>query len=364
MKVFWLFAHPAPYKVKFFNQLGLKVDLTVAFERSNESDRNKLFYGEGTKNFKAIILKSIHFGHSNNYAFGVLNPLRKERFDIVVINGWSSFTEMKVIRYLKRHKIPYIFAINGGFAREKENFFIKHLKQKYIPGATLFLAPENNSKKYLSFYGADTEKIKLYSYSSIGKESVLSSPLSEQEKVLLRKGLGLPEGRLFVSVGSFIKRKNEMMLLRIWKSQPKENTLLLIGDGPLEDKYKRFIRDNQLTNVQIVKYQKHETVLKYFRIADASIFITNEDIYGHVVNESLSQGTPVIGSIKSNAVNHLLQEGINGYLVDPQDKNAIEKALLSPFTAEMREAALKTASKNTFEIMVEEHLEVFEEMAK
>lgn len=33
MKILWLTNIPSPYRVKFFNELGTKCDLTVVFEK-------------------------------------------------------------------------------------------------------------------------------------------------------------------------------------------------------------------------------------------------------------------------------------------------------------------------------------------
>ncbi|MBO6285234.1 MAG: hypothetical protein J6O18_02835 [Bacilli bacterium] len=43
MRIFWLFNHPAPYKVEFFNRLGKNNELTVYFERASEAGRITFF---------------------------------------------------------------------------------------------------------------------------------------------------------------------------------------------------------------------------------------------------------------------------------------------------------------------------------
>ena len=46
MKVLIVFNHPAPYKVKLFNEIDKYMDLDVIFERTEASDRPKDFYGD------------------------------------------------------------------------------------------------------------------------------------------------------------------------------------------------------------------------------------------------------------------------------------------------------------------------------
>jgi hypothetical protein len=77
MKVFWLFNHPAPYKVDFFNELGKSCDLTVLFERANEAGRNAIFYSEKPLTFHAIIAQSLKLGGINNWTREPVSMIRK-----------------------------------------------------------------------------------------------------------------------------------------------------------------------------------------------------------------------------------------------------------------------------------------------
>jgi hypothetical protein len=364
MKVLWLFNHPAPYKIDFFNLLGEKVELTVLFERTSESDRSKAFYYEKAKTFQEIFVPGIHLGQHNSVSSYPVHYLKRHPFDIVVINGWSTFCEMKTIAYLQKHNIPYIFAINGGIAKINEPAWIRSLKTRYIPGAKAYLSPDSRSSSYLVFYGADPAKIHLYPYSTVFKKELAEKPLSLEERYALRKKEGIPGNELFVSVGSFIKRKNEMQLLRIWKSQPEDRLLLLIGNGPEKKAYLRYINENHLSNVRLMAYKPHGEILHYFALANASLFLTREDIYGHVVNECLSQGTPVIASGNANAALKLISQEKNGRLVELDSDRAIEKAIEEPFDPAVYDFALAQASQNTIEDMVAAHLAIFEEYLK
>ena len=364
MKVLWLFNHPAPYKIAFFNALGQQVDLTVIFERTSEGDREAAFYYEKAKNFKEIVLCSLKLGDFNNDCPRILSYLKKNPADLIVVNGWSTLTEMRVIRYLKRNKIPYLFEINGGIAKEKEPRWKKHLKERYLAGALLYLSPDSHSSDYLSFYGVDASKIRLYPYSTIFASEILAKPLSREEKKARRIQEGIPGEELYLSVGGFIPRKNNLALLRHWKEVDPNKTLMLIGSGPEEANYRRYIEDNHLTNVRIKSFEPHQDILRYFAMADASIFLTKEDIYGHVVNECLSQGTPVIASINSNSARKLIQNDVDGYLVSLEKETDVRDALKKPLTAAMDEKAIEAARRETIETMVAAHLRVFEEALK
>src|SRR5574344_2838357 len=117
----------------------------------------------------------------------------------------------------------------------------------------------------------------------------------------------------------------------------------MVENGPEKKDYEIFILENKLNNVVIKDYEPHKKILSLFQMADFSIFLTKEDIYGHVVNESLSQGTPVIASTNANSSLNLIQDGTNGYLVNIEKNDTIEKALLREPNEALRLGALETA---------------------
>jgi glycosyltransferase involved in cell wall biosynthesis len=364
MKVLWVFSHPAPYKIDFFNELGKSIDLTVLFERKTESDRPFAFYYSKAENFKCKFIHSIKIGSSNNYSSEIRNEIIKNKYDIIVINGWSTFSEMKALRYLHAHKIPYVFAINGGIANINESKLRRKLKDKYIGGAALYLAPDNHSAQYLAYYGAEVTKIKYFPYSTIYSNEIPSQCPTAKERVSLKEREGLPNKEIFISVGSFVPRKNEMMLLKIWTKVNPQKVLLLIGEGGEEENYRKFIKENNLGNVFIKPFVQHREILKFFRLSEASIFLTKEDIYGHVVNESLSQGTPVIASDNSNSALKLIQNGVNGFVFNLDEVDKIINTIDGEVPDQMRQEALKTAQDNTVEKMAVKHLEIFADFFK
>jgi glycosyltransferase involved in cell wall biosynthesis len=134
--------------------------------------------------------------------------------------------------------------------------------------------------------------------------------------------------------------------------------------GPKKPTMNALSQEHILITSDFRRFKPHNEILRYFRMADASIFLTKEDIYGHVVNECLSQGTPVIASENANSARHLINEGVNGYLVSLLDESSIIDAINKPLTPNMGVAAIKTAQENTIERMSEAHLAIFEEALK
>ncbi len=362
MKVLIVFVHPTPYKVKFFNELSKYVNLEVIFLRHTASDRDPKFYNENKYNFKTHFLSGISIGAENHLSFQLRTFLKKNysNYDCIVMNGYSSFTEILATKYLQKKKIPYVLYINGGIVPLKESSIKRKIKTKLISGANLYLSPCKSSNEYLLHYGADANQIKNYSYSTIYEQEI-QKPLSSAGKIALREENNIICEKLFISVGQFIPRKNFLTLLEIWKNVPKTNELYLIGGGPEHELYADFIKLHNLDNVTLMNFMSHKKLINYFAMADGFIFLSKEDIYGHVINESLSNGVGVISSNKVNSAKHLIKDGYNGFIVDLDNLQSITSIIKNFNADDLYLNAIKTAKENTIETMTKQIYDVLKE---
>lgn len=360
MKVLFVFNHPAPYKVRLFNELAKSIDLFVIFERSSASDRNKDFYNCLELNFTHLIIDKCNYSNENTFTSEVKNYIKKHHyeFDLIIMNGYSTIAERKAIFYMKRKHINFTLYINGGVIR-KENWLKRWYKTKIILSAKNYVSPCKEASKYLLHYGAKEKDIYHYPYSTVYEDEVLKTPLTKEEKGRLKEQYNLPKGFIFVSPSQFISRKNNIDLIKTFKG--REELLLLIGDGPLLDEYYKVIKEENIQNVLIKNFVSKKELFEIMKACDAFITLSKEDIYGHTINEAFANGLPVISSKKVISSLHLIEEGKNGYLVDITSKDSIHTTIDGINKCDI-ESCLKTARKNTIEKSASKHIDIFKEL--
>lgn len=356
---FFLFSHPAPYKINLFNGLAKHLRLTVFFERELSGYAKAQYLAREQWKFQYRMLKGIKIGQENHLSFEVQRHLKQHRYDYVIINGYSSLTEIITILFLQKHQIPYYLYVNGGVIRKDAPWKFA-LKKKLIAGAIGYIAPTAMIDDYLVHYGAKKDHIHHFPYSTIFQEEILKKPLSIQEKMELKKTIGLPlTGKILMSIGQFIPRKNFITLIRAWTKIPKQYHLIIVGNGPLEKTYQRMIRLYKLSNITIKPFQPKNLLLSMLRASDGFILLSKEDIYGHVVNEALSQGIPVLSSEAVISSKVLIQQGVNGYRISLASMHTFPKKLEQLLHIQNPEASLKIAKDNTIESMIKAHLNIF-----
>ena len=315
MKVLIVFNHPAPYKVKLFNELAKSIDLDVIFELKRAKNRTKSFYKYNQYHFNTIDLKLHPLGKENVFGGALKRYIKKhyQEYDYIIMNGYSHLSEISAIKMMNKKHIPFVLMINGG-AIHSEFSFKRNYKSKLISSAYLYLSPNEESNKYLEHYGADLSKVHIYKYSNIMENEIVKEPLEEEIKNQIALKYHLPHGKIFVNPGQFIKRKNNEQLISIFKD--RSEALVLIGRGPLQKKYQRYIRKNNIHNIFIMDYLDEHQIKEVLKSCTALITLSKEDIFGHTVLEALANGLPVISSNKVVSSLELINNGVNGFVVN------------------------------------------------
>jgi len=148
---------------------------------------------------------------------------------------------------------------------------------------------------------------------------------------VLRKKLSL-KGITFIYVGRLWWGKSLDTLLRafaIVQNRAEDPvSLLLIGDGPEEDKLKRLACEMGLQNFVIAGFVQQVNLPPYYRASHVFVFPTLGDPYGIVVDEAMTCGLPVISTTQAGEIHARVEDGVTGFLVPPKDMNALAEKML------------------------------------
>jgi len=136
-------------------------------------------------------------------------------------------------------------------------------------------------------------------------------------------------------VGVIDKRKGLDNLLPAFKSlaeQYPQSVLFLVGPKNREDYYDHFY--NSMKEITADLEKQHRVVfIKYtdnivscYRAADVFVLPSRQEGMPNVILEAMACGLPVIGTNISGSED-LIENQINGYLVNCEDQNALAKAL-------------------------------------
>ncbi len=360
MKVLYLTNVPAPYRVEYFNLLSQECDLTVVYEKSYSKERNKEWIASTNDNYHISVLKGISTGADSAFSVEII-PFLKKKYDVVVICGISSLTEILAIEYCRRHKIRFFLESDGGTAKSGRGIKEK-LKKHLVSSAYGCFSTCDRHEKYYLTYGADKEKIYRYPFSSIQNHELSNRVLSKDEKNQIKSKLDISSDKMVLSVGRYIHIKGFDLL--IWAaSHIPSLDFYLVGGKPTEE-YINLVKQYNAKNIHFVDFKSKDDLVMYYDAADYFVLATRGDVWGLVVNEAMARGLPVITTENCNAGLEMVKNNENGLIIPSDDKEALRDALLyfsGRDLTDYSKAALETAKCYTIEKMVQSHMVVFEE---
>ena len=363
-KVLFITNYPAPYRVRFFDELGKHMDVTVLFSDRVEEKKHRSaqWFESGEGHFRVQQLqKRVFSRHGRDLCTDVVDWIKKD-FDHIVVCGYSNPTVIYAMAYMRLHKIPFCMEVDGGLIREEAGCK-RAAKSRLVGAADCWISSGSYTTQYLLHYGAREEDIYFYPFSSLWERDVPETAVSTEEKETLRRELGIGEEKMVLTIGQFIRRKGFDVLLRSAARLDENIGIYIVGGEPTEE-YRNLCRDLGLKNVHFLGFMKKEELVKHYKAADLFVLPTREDIWGLVINEAMAYGLPVITTDRCVAGLELVEDGVNGYIIGVEDEAALAEKIEACFASDYRamgDASLEKVRPYTIENMVSAHLKIFEE---
>ncbi len=143
--------------------------------------------------------------------------------------------------------------------------------------------------------------------------------------------------RKVLFVGQLVPRKGIRKLLDAWQRLSPvvriNSRLLIVGEGPLGDEIRSFVQAHGMSNVVILGQLPYAEVRTLLGSADLFVLPTLEDLFSLTVVEAMASGCAVI-TTPFNGARELVEEGENGWLVDPTEPGALTRVLETALSEE------------------------------
>jgi glycosyltransferase involved in cell wall biosynthesis len=320
---------PAPYMVERFNALvdiGT-LDFEAWFNDRLQSDRSWAV-DEANWRFRYRYLPTTRlFGRRLHWPL----PLLGRRPDVLVslyaepsfIVGWAiaksrgAKTGFRVLKTSDRW-------ISRNFVKNAiKRFLFGHVDAIETPGA--------EGKEFAVRCGASEERIFFATHTVDIQHFQAGAAAAQPQRDKLREQLGLT-GTTFIYVGRLWWVKGVKYLLdafeRVQQQKTEEVSLLLLGDGEEEGRLKQACIERGIRNVVFAGFRQKPDLPRYYALADVFVFPTLGDAYGLVVNEAMACSLPVVSTSSAGEIRDRVDEGVNGYIVPPEDSVTLADRML------------------------------------
>jgi glycosyltransferase involved in cell wall biosynthesis len=330
---------PAPYMVERFNAVarGKNLDFEVWFSARTEHDRSWTV-DESDWRFAFRYLPAVDRGAG---AVALPTPLfRGPPPDLLVsLYAGLGYVVGSTLAQLRGARTAFWVEVTyDAWVRRRR--WKEAMKSHIFPRADGILTAGPDGRAYARKYGARDDRIHVVPHVIDFDRLSRESRLSAIEREALRTELGV-HGVTFMYVGRLWKGKGLTYLLDAFRDLQQrgsdEVSLLLVGDGVDEEALRARARLDQLENVVFCGFHQGEVLARLYAAADVFVFPTLGDPFGMVVVEAMACGLPVIATTASGEIADRVVEGVNGFLVPPEDGGR----LLERMTVLARDADLR-----------------------
>ena len=269
---------------------------------------------------------------TNIYPIRAMNIIRKWKLD--VIHSHTEFSVGTFARIISRQfNIPlvhtyhtmyedYTHYITKGYFDKSSKKIVEYLTLFYCDKTTneLIVPTKKTYDLFKQKYGVDRN---IYIIpTGIEIERFYTENVDNNKVEEIRKKLSLKEDSFnIVFVGRLAKEKNVDLLLNAQKNiveKSKNINLIIIGDGPDMDEYKKTVSKLKIdNNVIFVGKVPWESIPLYYRLADVFATASRTETQGLTVIEAMAASVAPI-CIDDESFRNTVIDGLNGKIFNDQ----------------------------------------------
>lgn len=349
------FIHPAlmDYRLEIFEKLSRNYNVTFLFTKQGRGQQNvKENHLQAPSHWtcKYLNTKFLFINTDVGMLLKLISDIYFNDYDLLIVS--TKGLVCWPIAKLKRKKVIVW--------TEFWNWQNKTLFQQVVNKSTFFVYRHSDAiiatgrKVYEVQESLGVDKSKIFMYPQCAEDYTTIIPENmELGSELVGKKIILYCGRIIKWKGLHVLIKALHMLnLKI------ENThLVILGRGPFEDECKKIAKDLNVTNISFMGYV--DTPVKAFFYKHCNIFVIPSLFYkgdyepwGLVVNEAMAFGKPVIATTAVGSAFDLINDGINGFIVEQGNSMNMCDAMYTILTSEEIEDEM---GKNSLTVYAEKN---------
>lgn len=336
---------------------GYEVELLLLEDKGNNIFEESL----RENNIKISVLK-----YNNKFDLRNIFEIRKKIKDYDIVHAHIFPMQYWIpIASLGLRKKPLLITTEHNTHNRRRNYKILRLLERfiyYLYDKVISITPETekNLLRWLKIKKSDKYQVII--------NGVNLDKFNQAIPAKLDRFLGIevkPEDKFLLMVARFDEQKDHETVFKAMRILPSNIKLILIGEGELEDHYKKLAINYKISE-RVFFLGKRSDVPEITKSVDVCILSSNWEGFGLVVVEAMAAGKPVIASRVPGLENVV---GDAGILFEKGNYKELANAILNVLNNEKLYKSLCIkgllySEKFSINKMVEEYLKVYNNLAK
>jgi len=253
------------------------------------------------------------------------------RPDVLVVAGGMPLNNLVTLAYARATGTPIVWWSLGRVAGRRFvglSSLYQRLNQWIEGHATCFAGFSSASIHYFRERGFPPERC-FNLVNVVDTDLVRSQAAASRLRAgALREQLGLVGRNVVLFVGSLTETKGVTTLIEAYAELTPglraTSKLLIVGDGPERPAAEKRIEDLHLSDEVLLIGAVYEGVEDYFQLGNLLVL---PGTGGLAISEGMAHGLPVICSIGDGVEVDLIDEGMNGYRVEPDSPEQLAQRM-------------------------------------
>ncbi|MEW6343858.1 MAG: glycosyltransferase family 4 protein [Pseudomonadota bacterium] len=323
--------------LRLANSRGHEVFLVEVFGKSGvygfPQDRRAAFFNTQPANCVTLIKDAGEGdGHTLRVAVELFSVLRTFAPDVVVTLGYNTNYSIAlcILKALTR-RFSLIYMSDSKADDGKRYALKERAKRLLVSKFDAALVAGEKHRAYAQSLGVPMERsrvgfdvIDVDYFSRMAREA-------EANTAGIRVRFTLPP-RYVLCVSRFVSRKNiDLLITAFFHSglHAAGVSLVLVGQGPCKEQLLEQIDRLGLSrHVVILSSVPNPDMPGLYALADFVVLASKFDQWGLCINEAFAAGTPAIVTRTCGVAHELVHDGVNGFIVEPDDESALAMKIM------------------------------------
>lgn len=328
-----MFAMFGPYHVARLNALAAE-NKVVGIEGSSLSatyDWNKTVGCDAFQRLTLFPDEAIEGKTPAEIQGAIFKALDGIRPSVVAVPGWASRWSLSLFEWSITHETPVVIMSESQSHDTSRRAWKEKIKRRLIAMSQAALVGGSEHVAYMMQLGMPKERI-FTGYDAVDNAHFfLGAARSRANAELLRESHGLPR-RFLLASARFIAKKNLQALIAAYATATRGRAtsphLVLLGGGREQTAIEEAIASHGVgERVHLPGFRQYDELPIYYGLAEGFLHVSLAEQWGLVINEAMAAGLPVIVSRQCGAAPDLVQDGVNGFLIDPRSVASMASAI-------------------------------------
>ncbi len=342
---------PTPYRLPLYRRIDAMLEergraLRVLFLGYAKSVRSWTIAPEELRGLRHAICTpapaeaATRAGRDRRAIRCVLRDARAFAPEAVVIAWAMDYVALRLLLALRRRGIPCI-VVSGETLQSARNNPMPRLRrifrEPFFRLAARFLTYGTRASEYLTSCGVPAARITTGTnvaqpeYFNERAAALRASGASERFRSGFRTAAGGAFACHLLFVGYLHGEKGLAGTIEMMRRLARADVALhVVGAGPDEAAMRALVEGAGLSSTVFFHgYRQSAELPLYYAAADVLVFPSTVEVYGLVMAEAVAAGLPVLASSLAGGTIDLVEDGVNGLVVNPLDADAFARAVAS-----------------------------------